>query len=69
MPSLILALLIGLIFVFGVSAETVEINRDPEKIKFVTSDINNFWLAYDLAQKESDNEKKIAIFQTQYFAK
>jgi hypothetical protein len=46
-----------------------QLNRDPETVKFVTSDIENFWRAYDLATKETDNAKRIAIFQTEYFDK
>jgi hypothetical protein len=42
------------------------VNRDPEKVKFVTSDIDNFWRAFDLAAKEIDREKRIAIFQKEY---
>lgn len=44
-------------------------NRDPSKVKFVTSDLVNFWRAFDLAAKESDREKKIAVFQTEYLDK
>ena len=46
-----------------------QLNRDPEKVKFVTSDIGNFWRAYDLAAKETDKAKRIAIFQTEYLDK
>ena len=45
------------------------VNRDPNKVKFVTSDIDNFWRAFDLAGKETDRERKIAIFQTEYLDK
>lgn len=45
------------------------VNRDPDKVKLVTSDIDNFWRAFDLAMKESDREKKIAIFQAEYLDK
>ena len=45
------------------------LNRDPEKVKFVTSDIDNFWRAYDLAAKESDKAKRVAIFQAEYLDK
>ena len=38
-------------------------------MKFVTSDIDNFWRAYDLAAKETDKTKRIAIFQTEYLEK
>jgi hypothetical protein len=44
-------------------------NRDPEKVRFVTSDIDNFWRAFDLARKETEREKKIAIFQREYLDK
>ena len=50
---------------FAQAGET-PVNRDPDKVKFVTSDIDNFWRAFDLALKETDREKRIAIFQTEY---
>lgn len=46
-----------------------KVNSDPNKAEFVTSDIVNFWRAFDLAAKESDREKKIAIYQTEYLDK
>ena len=46
-----------------------QLNRDPAAVKFVTSDIGNFWQAYDLAAKETDKTKRIAIFQTEYLDK
>ena len=45
------------------------LNRDPEAVKFVTSDIENFWRAYDLAAKETDKAKRAAIFQAEYLDK
>ena len=45
------------------------VNHDPEKVKFVTSDIDNFWRAFDLALTETDSEKKVAIFQKEYLDK
>jgi hypothetical protein len=45
------------------------LNRDPLRVKFVTSDIPNFWRAYDLATKETDKAKRVAIFQTEYLDK
>lgn len=44
-------------------------NRDPQKARLITSDIDNFWRAFDLANKESDREKRIALFQTEYLDK
>jgi hypothetical protein len=44
-------------------------NSDPARVKFVTSDIDNFWRAYDLADKESDHAKKVEIFKTEYIDK
>jgi hypothetical protein len=46
-----------------------QLNRDPASVKFVTSDIENFWRAYDLAAKETDKAKRVAIFQTEYLDK
>jgi len=46
-----------------------QLNRDPAMAKFVTSDIDNFWRAYDLAANETDKAKRIAIFQSEYFDK
>jgi hypothetical protein len=46
-----------------------KVNEDPLKAKFVTSDIDNFWRAFDLAAKETDREKKIAIYQAEYLDK
>jgi hypothetical protein len=46
-----------------------KLNRDPETVKFVTSDIGKFWLAYDLAAKETDKAKRVAIFQSEYVDK
>lgn len=45
------------------------VNRDLDQAKFVTSDIANFWRAFDSAAKETDREKKITIFQTEYLDK
>src|SRR3954454_18311615 len=45
------------------------VNSDPDKAKFVTSDIDNFWRAFDLAQKEPDFDKRVAIYQTEYIDK
>ena len=50
---------------FAQAGET-PVNRDPSKVRFVTSDIDNFWRAFDLAAKETDREKRIAIFQREY---
>lgn len=31
------------------------VNRDPERTRFVTYDIDRFWRAYDLARAEADS--------------
>ena len=46
-----------------------QLNRDPVTVKFVTSDIVNFWRAYDLAAMETDKTKRVAIFQSEYLDK
>jgi len=44
-------------------------HNDIENIEIVTSDIDNFWTAYDLAKNESSFEKKRAIYLKEYFQK
>ena len=39
-------------------------SKDPDKVKLVTSDIHNFWKAYDLAQK--DTASRLSIYQKYY---
>ncbi|HLM01832.1 MAG TPA: DUF2268 domain-containing putative Zn-dependent protease [Pyrinomonadaceae bacterium] len=61
---------IALCFVIcALSVFAQKVNDDPKKAKFITSDIDNFWRAFDLAAKEADREKKIAIYQTEYLDK
>lgn len=49
--------------------ENRHLNSVPEKAGFVTSDIDNFWRAFDLANKETEREKKIAVYQREYLDK
>jgi hypothetical protein len=42
----------------------VNSTADPKKARLITSDIKNFWKAYDLAEKDTANRLK--IYQTQY---
>ena len=54
----------------SVFAQTAaQLNRDPKTVKFVTSDIDNFWRAYDLAKSETDRAKRVTAFQTEYLDK
>src|SRR5687768_8438197 len=53
----------------GFAQSDAPLNRDPKTVKFVTSDIDNFWRAYDLAKAETDRTKRVAIFQTEYLDK
>lgn len=43
-------------------------NSDPDEVRLVTSDIDHFWLAYDLSEGKT-TEEKISIFESEYFAK
>ena len=63
-----LALAISILFISTVSIAQSDrhLNQDPVAVKFVTSDIGNFWRSYDLAAKETDKARRIAIFQTEY---
>ena len=62
-------ILVAVCSLLAIGQETTGANRDPEKVRFATSDIDNFWKAYDLAAKESDRERKVTIFQTEYLDK
>ena len=64
MLKILLVVLLGGISVFAQSG--AQLNRDPKTVKFVTSDVDNFWAAYDIAAKETDRSKRVAIFQSQY---
>lgn len=46
-----------------------QVNRDPDKARLVTSDIDNFWRAFDMASREADRQKRVAIFQAEYLDK
>lgn len=48
---------------------TTQPNRDPDKAQLITSDIDNFWRAYDLAAQEPDLAKRQAIYQREYYDK
>lgn len=50
-------------------ADNTQLNTDPNKAKFVSTDIDNFWRAFDLAAKETEKAKKITVFQTEYLDK
>lgn len=56
-------------FVFAHTAIAQQINRDPEKVRLVSSDIDLFWRAYDLAAKVETKEEKAEIFDKEYIAK
>lgn len=70
MPRTI-ALTIFILFIstMSLAQSGPQLNRDPATVKFVTSDIGNFWRAYDLAAMETDKAKRVAIFQTEYLDK
>jgi hypothetical protein len=63
-------LIIASLAALSIAAQpTAQLNRDPKTVKLVTSDIGNFWHAYDLAANETDKAKRIQIFQTEYLDK
>ena len=43
-------------------------HNDPDEVRLVTSDIDHFWLAYDLAEGKTTEEKR-SIFESEYLAK
>lgn len=50
----------------GAQEQETGTNRDPDQARLVTSDIDNFWRAYDLASREPDRARRVAIFQSEY---
>jgi hypothetical protein len=46
-----------------------EKNHDPDAAKLVTSDLDNFWRAYDAAAGAASAEEKEKIFQSEYLDK
>jgi hypothetical protein len=69
MKQLIKTALFFVVCALTVAAQAPKVNDDPKQAQFVTSDIDNFWRAFDLAAKETDREKKIAIYQAEYLDK
>jgi hypothetical protein len=67
--ALFVVLLAALVQMSASGQSRDKLNRDPDEVKFVTSDIDNFWRAYDLAEKETERAAKVRIFQTQYLDK
>lgn len=66
---IIVAICMLFISTTSIAQSSSQLNRDPLTVKFVASDIGNFWRAYDLATKETDKAKRVAIFQTEYIDK
>lgn len=67
--TIVLAIFIFCVSTMSMAQSSPQLNRDPATVKFVTSDIGNFWRAYDLAAKETDKAKRVAIFQIEYLDK
>ena len=67
--TITLTLSILFISITSIAQQDRQLNRDPATVKFVTSDIGNFWRAYDLAAKETDKTNRVKIFQTEYLDK
>ena len=45
-----------------------EAHRAPEDAKLIFDDVERFWIAYDLARKEDNIDRKAAIFRRHYLA-
>lgn len=73
MRSFMIVITAGILSLFSVVAaraqETPKSNRDPQKARLITSDVTNFWRAYDLAGKVATKDEKIAAYQREYFDK
>src|SRR5215213_9461909 len=67
--TIVLTICILFISTTSIGQSGPQLNRDPATVKFITSDIENFWRAYDLAANETDKAKRVAIFQSEYLDK
>jgi hypothetical protein len=70
MKQVIVLILVTIFLVNSSSAQDnksteLSFNRDPEKAQIVTSDIELFWRAYDLAKPENN----LIIYRDEYFKK
>jgi hypothetical protein len=65
MTHRLLLAIVSLALVRGVSAQ-LPVARDPERAQLVTSDIPNFWRAYDLAQQAATAEERARIYVDSY---
>lgn len=61
---LIITLIIGLTSGFSQN----NLNPNPEDAQFITTDIENFWTAFDRA-KDKDRDEQIKIYQREYIDK
>ena len=60
-----LILTLGILVLFGNVFAQATTNTNPDAAKFVTSDINLFWAAYDKAKPEND----LIVFRDEYLKK
>ena len=68
-PTLTVVFIILFSATVSLAQSPPKLNHNPELVKFVTSDIGNFWRAYDLATNQTDKAKRIAIYQAEYLDK
>ena len=52
-------------FAEGSGGDARTINHNPEDVRIITSDIENFWRAYDMARPDN----RATVFQQEYFDK
>lgn len=68
MRIVIVILLTLILSIYGSFGQTHQTSGDPDAARIVTSDIQNFWRAYDLTKPETAPETAISIFDREYFA-
>ena len=60
-----LILTLGIVFLFADASAQTTTNTNPDAAKFVTSDIDLFWAAYDKAKPEND----LIVYRDEYLKK
>ena len=61
------ALTLWLLLVLATSGAAQRRSADPDSVRIVTSDIDNFWRAYDRLARHSTHEDSVRALAEQYF--
>jgi hypothetical protein len=61
------ALTLWLLLALATGGAAQRCSADPDSVRIITSDIDNFWRAYDVLTRHSTHEDSVRAFAEQYF--